>query len=151
MKKIVFFGVCIVLGTTILFAQGNEDLANKKTNCASIYDPATSETVKGSIESILTIAKADKPHCGAHLMVKTETETMEVHLGPVPYLKKQHTEFFIGDNIMITGSRIYYEGIEVIIARKIEKNGEVVHFRDQNGLPLWTMSPNRGFPKKKRS
>ncbi|MFI5168398.1 MAG: DNA-binding protein, partial [Thermoanaerobaculales bacterium] len=74
---------------------------------------------------------------GVHLMLKTDKETISVHLGPVWYVEHQDTKIAAGDKIEVKGSRITYQGKLAIIAAEIHKGDEVLMLRDANGIPMW--------------
>jgi hypothetical protein len=101
------------------------------------YDPATVETIKG------TVTEVNKAGAwGLHVMVKTENETIDVHLGPDWYLKNI-ISIAKGDVITVTGSRIQQDGENAIIAKSVQKSGAAVILRDDNGVPKWSGRGNR--------
>ncbi len=71
-------------------------------------------------------------------MVKTEKETISVHLGPAWYIQRQDMKIVPGDKVEITGSRITFEGKPAIIAAEVKKGTEILKLRDENGFPVWS-------------
>jgi hypothetical protein len=102
-----------------------------------MYDPKTVETVSGTIEKIETITPMKGMSIGKHLILKTDKETISVHLGPSWYLDAQDTQLVVGDKIEVKGSRIAYEGNPAIVAEEIKKGDEILKLRDENGFPAW--------------
>ncbi len=102
------------------------------------YDPKTVETLQGKVLSVeKTSPPAQRGH-GVHLMLQTDKETIEVHLGPAGYLEKQAIQIAANDTITVTGSRVMMDGKPAIIAGQIKKGDEVLKLRDENGVPAWS-------------
>ena len=102
------------------------------------YNPKTVETVQGKVLSVeKTSPPAQRGH-GVHLMLQTDKETIEVHLGPAGYLEKQALQIAANDTITVTGSRVMMDGKPAIIAAQIKKGDEVLKLRDENGVPAWS-------------
>jgi len=102
-----------------------------------MYDPKTVETLSGGVVSLDKITPAKGMSYGVHLTLKTDKETISVHLGPAWYIEKQDTKIKPGDKVEVKGSRIIYQEKPVIIAAELKKGNEVLNLRDENGLPLW--------------
>lgn len=103
-----------------------------------VYDPATVETVRGVVASVERFTPAKNMSYGLHAMVKTERETISVHLGPGWYLENQDTLVAAGDAVEIRGSRITYEGRPAIVAATVTRGEEVLTLRDGRGIPVWS-------------
>mgnify|MGYP001065413336 CR=1 FL=1 len=103
-----------------------------------IYNPATVETISGEVVSVDLFTLGIGLWTGVHLMVKTESETISVHLGPQWYIENQEIEFEPGDEIEVTGSRVVYAGGPAIIAAQVMKGDWVLILRNDNGFPLWS-------------
>ena len=102
-----------------------------------MYDTNTVQTVTGEVVSVETFTPASGMSSGVHLRLKTDKETIAVHLGPSWYLDKQDVQIKVKDNIEVTGSRITFEGKPAIIAAEVKKGDEVLKLRDENGFPRW--------------
>ncbi len=102
------------------------------------YDPKTVETVQGKVLSVEKTSPPAQHGHGVHLMLQTEKETIEVHLGPAGYLEKQALQIAANDTITVTGSRFMLGGKPAIIAGQIKKGDEVLKLRDENGVPAWS-------------
>ena len=74
---------------------------------------------------------------GVHLMLKTEAETVDVHLGPLWYLESQDADLKAGDAIEVRGSRIQIDKKPAIIAIEIKRGDDVLVLRDADGIPRW--------------
>jgi hypothetical protein len=102
-----------------------------------MYDPATVETVSGTVASVEKVAPMKGMHAGIHLMVKTDKETVDVHLGPDWYIERLDAKIQKGDRIEVKGSRVTIEGKPAIIAAEVKKGDNVLVLRDSSGIPAW--------------
>jgi hypothetical protein len=103
-----------------------------------MYNPKTVETLSGEVVSVDRITPEKGMAYGVHLMLKTEKETVSVHLGPQWYIERQDTEIKTKDSIQVKGSRITFEGKPAIIAAEVKKGDEVLKLRDEKGVPYWS-------------
>jgi hypothetical protein len=102
-----------------------------------MYNPATVETVAGTIESIDRIAPMKGMASGVHVTLKTEKGSVSVHLGPEWYVERLDTKLAKGDSLEVKGSQITYDGKSAIIAAEVRKGDAVLKLRDENGVPAW--------------
>ena len=107
-----------------------------------IYNPQTEESIKGTVISIDRIASNQRMYCGIHLLVKTDEETIPVHLGPEWYIEEalanQDITIEIDDKIEIIGSRIIYGEKQAIVAAELKKRSKKLTLRDEIGVPFWS-------------
>jgi hypothetical protein len=102
-----------------------------------MYDPAAVGTVSGTVESVDKVMPMKGMQAGIHLTVRTETETVDVHLGPEWYIERLDTRIEKGDRIEVKGSRVVVAGKHVLIAAEVKKGETVLVLRDKNGVPVW--------------
>jgi hypothetical protein len=104
-----------------------------------MYDPKTVETLSGEVVSMeeMTSMRGMSSY-GVHLALKTDKETIPVHLGPGWFIENQDTQIAPKDTIEVKGSRITFEGKPAIIAAEVRKGGEVLKLRDESGFPVWS-------------
>jgi hypothetical protein len=102
-----------------------------------MYNPTTVETVSGVVESVNKITPTKGMNSGIHLMLKTDKETIAIHLGPEWYIERQDVKLEKGDKIEVKGSRITFDGKPAIIAAEIKKGDSVLVLRDSAGVPAW--------------
>jgi hypothetical protein len=72
-----------------------------------------------------------------HMMVNTSVGEMEVHVGPTTYLAKHGFQIQSGDPIVLTCSRVLWEGKPVLVAREIQRGKQTVTLRSASGQPSW--------------
>lgn len=102
-----------------------------------MYNPATVETVSGTVESVDKITPMKGMYNGIHLMVKTDKETISVDLGPEWYIERLDTKIEKGDKIEVKGSRVTLSGKPAIIAAEVKKGDSTLVLRDSSGIPAW--------------
>jgi hypothetical protein len=102
-----------------------------------MYNPKTVETISGTIESVDKITPMKGMYYGIHLSLKTDKETIPVHLGPGWYIERLDTKIEKGDKIEVKGSKVIMMGKPAIIAAEVKKGESVLKLRDENGIPVW--------------
>jgi hypothetical protein len=103
-----------------------------------MYNPKTVETISGEVVSIDKITPMKGMSYGIHMTVKTDKDTISVHLGPGWFIENQDVKIEPNDKVDVKGSRITFEGKPVIIAVEIKKGNEILKLRDENGFPVWS-------------
>lgn len=102
------------------------------------YDPKTEATVKGTVEEVKEYPNRSSWHTGQHVTLKTDSGSLDVHLGPTDYWKKNGFELAKGDAIEVTGSKSKVDDVEVLLAREVKKGAKAVTLRDAQGVPAWS-------------
>lgn len=101
------------------------------------YDTSTEITLKGTVEEVKQIT-GRRNMTGTHLTLKTDKETIDVHLGPSSFVTAKKFEFSAGDQIEVTGSRINFAGTDAILAREVKKADKTLTLRNSQGIPEWS-------------
>jgi len=104
---------------------------------APMYDPATEVTMKGTVEAVKQLA-GPRGWAGTHLSLKTDAETLDVHVGPSWFLTQSKISFAKGDQIEVTGSKVKFENSDALIAREIKKGDKTITLRNAQGIPAWS-------------
>ena len=99
------------------------------------YDPAAEVTVKGVVEDFHE-SKTRGDHPGLHIILKSDTETIEVHACPLQFMTDLEFAVVKGDTLTVIGSRPGGEGL--VIAREITKGQMSLTLREKSGAPVWT-------------
>jgi hypothetical protein len=102
-----------------------------------MYDPATVETVSGTIGSIDRTVPMKGMRRGVHVTLETEKGPLSVHLGPEWYVERLDEKLAKGDFVEVKGSRVTFAGNSAIIAAEVKKGDAVLKLRDDNGVPAW--------------
>jgi hypothetical protein len=119
----------LVLAATAAWGQGQGG--------GRMFNPKTLETLSGEVVSVEKLTPGKGMSQGVHFTLKTDKETIPVHLGPGWYMEKQGVNLAAGDKVEVTGSRITYEGKPAIIAAEVKKGDQVFKLRDAAGVPAW--------------
>ena len=109
--------------------------APKPAAKAPEYDVAAEVTIQGVVEDFHE-SQLRGDHPGLHLIVKTETESVEVHACPVRFMKELDFAIEKGDTVKVIGSRP--GGTGVVVAREVAKGQTSLILRDKTGAPVWT-------------
>ena len=129
------FIVAAFLGTCVPAA-----FAQPRALQAPRYDANTEVTIRGTIQEVkqVTPGMGRRNLAGTHLLVNTESETVDVHLGPSPFITEQKLALAAGDAVEIIGSRVTVAGMAGVLAREVRKGDRVVTLRDAQGFPKWS-------------
>ncbi|HSE40062.1 MAG TPA: DNA-binding protein, partial [Acidobacteriota bacterium] len=98
------------------------------------------ETIKGEVLSVEKFRPQEGMAYGIHLLIKSDKETISIHLGPEWFIAAQDTKIQPKDNIEVKGSRMthrFFGGKPFIVAARVKKGDEVLVLRNDNGLPVW--------------
>jgi hypothetical protein len=100
------------------------------------YDLATETKMKGTVQELKLPEKGSEKE-GAHLMVKSGTDTLDVYLCPKSFLEDMGSTIAKGDEISLTGSKVKQDGTDMILAREVVKGNDTLVLRDDKGKPVW--------------
>ena len=104
---------------------------------ARTYDARTVETLAGEVVDVERVPPAQGRAGGVHVVLKTDRESIPVHLGPAWYVDREEVQLRRGDHVQVEGSRVTFEGKPAIIAREVKKDGRTLTLRDAAGVPAW--------------
>lgn len=129
------------MAVAILLLLGSAPTRAQRPPAARSYDPATVETVGGTIVRLETRPSRGGVEQGVHAQVRTGGGTISVHLGPEWYLHTQTLTLKVGDRVTIRGSRITSGGSSALAAATVRRGAEVLVLRDSAGIPYWSAGP----------
>jgi hypothetical protein len=106
-----------------------------------LYNPQTVTTIKGQVEKLETLPSMGRGG-GRGLqfrgvVLKTDQESLLVHLGPSWFLDEQKFAVKAGDTLEATGSKVTLNNQPALIAREVKVNGQTLTLRDAQGFPVW--------------
>ncbi|HLZ19025.1 MAG TPA: DNA-binding protein [Smithellaceae bacterium] len=102
-----------------------------------MYNPAAQEVIAGEVVGIEKTVPMRRMNEGLAAVVKTEKETVTVHLGPTWYLERLDEKIAKGDQVEVKGARTTMAGRPVILAAEVKKGDKVLVLRDAAGVPVW--------------
>jgi hypothetical protein len=133
-KIYILSAVLFILTSCNIFSQKAQSVED---NYNVAYNANSEETILGQVRSIDNIYSLDTTSLIIRMIIYTNNGDMIVHLGPADFLDNQNFKIKADDNVTVIGSRIYFEGNQVIIAQKVIIAGELIKLRDDDGYPLW--------------
>lgn len=98
------------------------------------YDVKNEVKVKGVVEEVRQVPGQFE---GTHLVVKTDSKTVLVHVAPADFLKEMETSFNKGDQVEVVGCKAPDAVEEEILAREITVGQNTTTLRDDKGVPVW--------------
>jgi len=122
--------VAFVLFTILLFHNGAKQRAPK-------YNAAAEVKVEGVVQDVQQFWCPINGDEGTHLMLRTDSGILQVHVAPRRFLQGNGVSFSKGDQIAVVGSTVTYQGHDAMIARKITRGDQTFAFRQPDGRPLW--------------
>ena len=100
------------------------------------YDAATETKLKGTVEEFKFVPPSGANPLG-YLTLKSGAGTVQVLLGPKKFLDDMGATFKTGDAVEITGSKVKQDGADLILAREVDRGGDVLILRFKDGKPAW--------------
>jgi hypothetical protein len=125
----------VLLAIAVLALVASSGLAQSAKKPSPKYDSAGEVKIKGVVEEIREVPGDFE---GTHLVVKTDSNTVLVHVGPAAFLKEIDTSFNKGDQVEVVGCKSQDAGQEEILAREITVGTNTFTLRDDKGIPIWT-------------
>jgi hypothetical protein len=99
------------------------------------YDRANEVAVRGTVVEVRYMARAGSPH-GTYLVLRTELNTLNVHLGPRAWAAKRGAQLSPGEPVEVLGVFARYGHAQVLLAREIHTAGTTLTFRNERGFPI---------------
>ncbi|MEZ0327529.1 MAG: hypothetical protein ACAH95_16645 [Fimbriimonas sp.] len=95
-------------------------------------------TINGKVTGKLVVPPMKGMADAVALTVKQPNKTSyEVHLGPQWFVQHMPIKVNVGDNVIVTGSRVKLGDRMVIFAQSITVGKREIAFRDKRGIPTW--------------
>ncbi len=133
------FRACLLLAAFLLPVCASQTGAQKTSNsvaAAPKYDLHSEAKMKGTVEDVKLPPKGSEKEI-VHLLVNVGTETVDVYLCPKAFLDDIGVSFAKGDALGITGSKVKYDGADLLLAREVAKGTDTLVLRDDKGNPVW--------------
>jgi len=104
-----------------------------------LYEPAKEQTISGQVVSIETHAPMPGMAPGMQMLVQIEDgKSARVQVGPVWYLERQDLDMKENTHVQVTGAQAEIDGQQVLIAREVQFDGQILTLRDAQGRPMWS-------------
>ncbi len=126
--RLACIAVALVLMSHAVLAQ------KKVVDTGPKYDLANEVKLKGVVEDV---RETPGEFEGTHLVVKTDTGTVLVHVAPASFLKDMDTSFKKGDEVQVVGAKAPGATEPEVLAREITVGTNTTTLRDAKGIPVW--------------
>jgi len=107
-----------------------------------MYNPATEVTLQGTVQELKQFT-GPRGMVGTDVVLKTDTENLDVRLGPAAFLTQNKFELAKGDQIQVTASKVQLNGADILLAREVKKGEQTLTLRDAQGFPVWSRRGQR--------
>jgi len=124
----------IVCAVAALILTAQLSASQKSVDTGPKYDATKEVKIKGVVEDIREVPG---DYEGTHLVVKTDTGEVLVHVAPAAFLKEIDTEFKKGDTVEVVGCKAPDTTENEILAREITVGTNTTTLRDDKGIPVW--------------
>lgn len=101
------------------------------------YDPATVQTLKGTIVELRADKRIAGTERGLRALLDVGDEQLYVYLAPQSYFDERKIALVPGEVIEVRGSLLDGDGRRVIIAQSITVGAAMYSLRDAQGRPKW--------------
>jgi hypothetical protein len=128
MKKIVVLSL-VVLVAALVFAQ---------TKAQPKYNKSAEVKLKGTVEEVKDVPGTCCKDTCVHLMLRTDQGVFEIQVAPEAFLQDLEVKFEKGDKLDVVAAKVSKDGTDVYLAREIDRNGNVLVVRDNDGGPVWS-------------
>ncbi len=115
-----------------------------KSAYGKLFDPSTLENVTGEVLSVERFTPFRQMGYGLLVVLKTPTQTIDVHVGPGWFVAEQDFEIAPGDRITVRGSRILFQDGPAIIATEVRHGDRILKLRTDTGQPIWSEEDEEG-------
>jgi hypothetical protein len=114
------------------------DATSEATFKGTVADVKTGRSALDRLIQIHTLGQGRTGVPEKQVLLRTDSGTVEIHLGPTAFLNEKKVEIREGDTLEVTGSRVTIGESDVVLARDIRKGDHVWTLRDATGQPLWS-------------
>jgi len=128
------FALAMLASSTITPMFGS-NLSGSKAN-EPAYNPATMVELQGTITAVRQVP-AGGPLGGVHLTVKSKAAVVDVYLGPADFVKIFKTNFPVGSDVRVLGSKVSFGSADVILTNEVNIGITSIILRDGSGAPVW--------------
>jgi hypothetical protein len=131
----------IIAGSIITLAlmAGLPAIGGERDPAAGVpqYNVKTELGIKGTIVKVREVP-AGNAYAGIHLTIQSKTDAIEVYLAPTDFIQLMRIQLNVGEkNVGITGSKVKFEGEELVLAKELRIENMVLTLRDEKGFPTW--------------
>lgn len=135
---LVCIALCFLALTGVLFSQVPDTKEGAKTDPPIKYFRVDKViTVAGTVTAIKSEKNYDSKKSDfvvAYVNDKKSGEQYKIELSPAWYF---NLDIMVGSRVRITGSHNRINGQHLLMTQSLVFQGDIFHFRDKSGFPLW--------------
>ena len=110
---------------------------------APAYDTKTEVQFEGIVTDVRQVTTGALT--GVYLTVKSKSESIDLYLGPTEFIRMFDVQFKSGHGVDVTGSKVKFEGKDLVLGREVEIGKITLRLRDKEGAPNWLWM-TKSFP-----
>ncbi len=136
-----------ILGAVMTLAMMTPAFGGGKDPAAGVpqYNVKSETDFVGTILKVREIP-AGEAFAGIHLTMQVRNETIDVFLGPADFIKLMAMPLRNGlKDVGITGSKVKFEGNDLVLARELRIEKTELSLRDETGFPNWLWLTRTGI------
>ena len=145
--SLVAFSFVALVAMTLSAQQGFGRMGARggmKSEGQQKYDPSQVEIVSEEVTAVKEVETRNGKMSGVGLGVNTGSQNLLVYLGPHIYVDLQNVRIVPGDKVEVKGVKTALNGQIMFLAGEVDKGGEVLKLRDDEGAPLWAGNKQHG-------
>jgi hypothetical protein len=146
-KSLTLLLLGVLVPSTVCAQDPDYDLKSETTVTGTVADVKGGRSALYWFSRIHTLGLGHMRAPEKRLLLRTDTEMVEIQLGPSVFLTNQKVEISDGDTLEVIGSRVTIGESQVVLARQLRKGDDTWALRDAAGQPLWNAgaTERRGF------
>lgn len=109
-------------------------VASRPVARANVYEAKRETVLEGTVMSYTE--NSQSAPTGAHVMLRTASGSVDVHLGPATYLQSRHFSLVAGESVRFAGVSVLANGASVFLARTAQKGNQFITVRSPRGSLL---------------
>ena len=109
-------------------------VASRPVARANVYEAKRETVLEGTVMSYTE--NSQSAPTGAHVMLRTTSGSVDVHLGPATYLQSRHFSLVSGESVRFAGVSVLANGASVFLARTAQKGNQFITVRSPRGFLL---------------
>ncbi len=137
----------IILGAVMTLAMITPAFGGGKDPAAGVpqYNVKAETDFVGTILKVREVPVGEA-FAGIHLTIQAKGDPIDVFLGPADFIKLMAMPLHVGmKDVGITGSRVKFEGNDLVLARELRIEKTVLSIRDETGFPNWLWLTRTGI------
>jgi len=111
------------------------NMSGNNATAAKVLRTESVDRFDGTVKSVKRVSLPNETQI--QIVVETDKGDMNVIVGPARYVDQSMVKLQSGDKIKVTGYLVKANGEEVIMASRIQKNGNTLDLLDDKRQPLW--------------